>query len=94
MAITLTFSIFMGELLGFYKVIWAIITIMSIMQPYYEDTILKSRERIKGNIIAILLTGAVIHLFDSKIITILILIISLYLLYGFKSIIRFHYLQL
>ena len=85
MAITLTFSIFMGELLGFYKVIWAIITIMSIMQPYYEDTILKSRERIKGNIIAILLTGAVIHLFDSKIITILILIISLYLLYGFKE---------
>ena len=85
MAITLTFSIFMGELLGFYKVIWEIITIMSIMQPYYEDTILKSRERIKGNIIAILLTGAVIHLFDSKIITILILIISLYLLYGFKE---------
>ena len=85
MSITLTFSIFMGELLGFYKVIWAIITIMSIMQPYYEDTILKSRERIKGNIIAILLTGAVIHLFDSKIITILILIISLYLLYGFKE---------
>ena len=85
MAITLTFSIFMGELLGFYKVIWAIITIMSIMQPYYEDTILKSRERIKGNIIAILLTGAVIHLFDSKIITILILIISLYLLYAFKE---------
>ena len=85
MAITLSFSIFMGELLGFYKVIWAIITIMSIMQPYYEDTILKSRERIKGNIIAILLTGAVIHLFDSKIITILILIISLYLLYGFKE---------
>lgn len=85
MTITLTFSIFMGELLGFYKVIWAIITIMSIMQPYYEDTILKSRERIKGNIIAILLTGAVIHLFDSKIITILILIISLYLLYGFKE---------
>ena len=32
-----------------------------------------------------MLTGAVIHLFDSKIITILILIISLYLLYGFKE---------
>lgn len=85
MAITLTFSIFIAELLGFYKVIWAIITIMSIMQPYYEDTISKSKERVKGNIIAIVFTGIVIHLFNEKWITILILILSLYLLYGFKE---------
>ena len=85
MAITLTFSIFVAEFLGYYKTIWAIITIMSIMQPYYEDTISKTRERIKGNIIAILFTGIVIHLFNSKLITILILVISLYLLYGFKE---------
>lgn len=85
MAITLTFSIFIAELLGFYKVIWAIITIMSIMQPYYEDTISKSRERIKGNIIAIIFTGIVIYLFNEKWVTILILILSLYLLYGFKE---------
>ncbi|WP_370772508.1 FUSC family protein [Clostridium sp.] len=85
MAITLTFSIFIAELLGYYKIIWAIITIMSIMQPYYEDTITKTRERIKGNIIAILFTGIIIHLFHTKWITILILVISLYLLYGFKE---------
>lgn len=85
MAITLTFSIFIAELLGYYKIIWAIITVMSIMQPYYEDTISKSRERIKGNIIAILFTGIVIHLFNTQWITILILVISLYLLYGFKE---------
>ena len=85
MAITLTFSIFIAELLGYYKIIWAIITIMSIMQPYYEDTISKTRERIKGNIIAILFTGIVIHLFHTQWITILILVISLYLLYGFKE---------
>ena len=85
MAITLTFSIFIAELLGYYKIIWAIITIMSIMQPYYEDTISKSRERIKGNIIAILFTGILIHLFNTQWITILILVISLYLLYGFKE---------
>lgn len=85
MAITLTFSIFIAEILGFYKVIWAIITIMSIMQPYYEDTITKSRERVKGNIIAILFTGIVIHLVNTKWITIAILILSLYLLYGFKE---------
>ena len=85
MAITLTFSIFTAELLGYYKIIWAIITIMSIMQPYYEDTISKTRERIKGNIIAILFTGIVIHLFHTQWVTILILVISLYLLYGFKE---------
>ena len=85
MAITLTFSIFIAELLGYYKIIWAIITIMSIMQPYYEDTISKTRERIKGNIIAILFTGIVIHLFHTQWVTILILVISLYLLYGFKE---------
>lgn len=85
MSITLTFSIFIAELLGFYKVIWAIITIMSIMQPYYEDTITKSRERIKGNIIAILVTGIMIHIFHTEWVTILILVISLYLLYGFKE---------
>ena len=85
MAITLTFSIFIAELLGYYKIIWAIITVMSIMQPYYEDTISKSRERIKGNVIAILFTGIVIHLFHTQWITILILVISLYLLYGFKE---------
>ena len=85
MSITLTFSIFIAELLGFYKVIWAIVTIMSIMQPYYEDTIVKSRERLKGNVIAILFTGIIIHIFNTEWVTILILVISLYLLYGFKE---------
>ena len=42
MSITLTIALLVGEFLGFYKIIWAIITIMSIMQPYYEDTITKA----------------------------------------------------
>ena len=58
---------------------------MSIMQPYYEDTIVKSRERLKGNVIAILFTGIIIHIFNTEWVTILILVISLYLLYGFKE---------
>ena len=85
MSITLTLAIFLAEFLGYYKVIWALITIMSIMQPYYEDTILKIKERIKGNVIAILFTGIIIHLFHSQLVTNLILIMSLYLLYGFKE---------
>lgn len=85
MSITLTIALLVGEFLGFYKIIWAIITIMSIMQPYYEDTITKARDRIKGNILAILITGIIINIVDNKFITILILICSLYLLYGFKE---------
>ena len=85
MAITLTIALLVGEFLGFYKIIWAIITIMSIMQPYYEDTITKARDRVKGNILAILVTGIVINIVDNKLITILILIGALYLLYGFKE---------
>lgn len=85
MAITLTISLYIGEWLGFYKIIWAIITIMSIMQPYYEDTILRAKERIRGNILAIIFTATIINLIDVKFITIAILIVSLYLLYGFKE---------
>ena len=85
MAITLTVSLYIGEKLGFYKIIWAIITIMSIMQPYYEDTILRARERIRGNILAIIFTSVIINVINKKFVTIIILIVSLYLLYGFKE---------
>ena len=85
MAITLTVSLFAAEILGFHKVIWAVITIMSIMQPYYEDTISNVKGRIKGNAIAILITGILINIINNKIFTIVILIIALYLLYAFKK---------
>ncbi|MBY6947500.1 FUSC family protein [Clostridium botulinum] len=85
MAITLTIVLFIGEILGYYKIIWAIITIMSVIQPYYEYTLNKTKERIIGNVIGILFTGIFINLVNIKWITILILIVSLYLLYGFKE---------
>lgn len=85
MAITLTLSLSLGEVLGFYKIIWAIITIMSVMQPYYEETLKKTKDRVLGNTMAIIFTGVVINIIDSKIVTIVILIASLYLLYGFKE---------
>lgn len=85
MAITLTLSLFVGELLGFYKIIWAIITIMSVIQPYYEETLKKTKDRVVGNTIAIVFTGVVINIMDNRYVTIVILIASLYLLYGFKE---------
>lgn len=85
MAITLTLSLFIGEILGFYKIIWAIITIMSVIQPYYEDTLKKTKDRVVGNTIAIIFIGVAINLIDNKFVTIAILIASLYLLYAFKE---------
>jgi len=85
MAITLTIALLIGEFLGFYKVIWAVITIMSIMQPYYEDTIKKARDRVIGNIVGILFTGIFINVVDSRIVTLGILTISLYLIYAFQE---------
>lgn len=85
MSLTLTFTLLIGKILGLYKIIWAIITVMSIMQPYYEDTIAKTKERVIGNVIAILVAGISIHLIDSKMFTILMVVSALYLLYGFKE---------
>lgn len=85
MSITLTVVLLIGEFLGFYKVIWAVITIMSIMQPYYEETIEKARDRVIGNVLGILFTGIFINVVDSRIVTLGILTISLYLIYAFKE---------
>lgn len=85
MSLTMTVALFLGEKLGYYKIIWAIITIMSIMQPYYEETKLKAKERVIGNVLAILITGIVINIADSIWVTVGILVMSLYLLYGFKE---------
>lgn len=85
MAITLTIALSIGEFLGFYKIIWAVITIMSIMQPYYEDTIKKARDRVLGNVFGILFTGILINVVNSRAITLIILVVSLYLIYAFKE---------
>lgn len=85
MAISVTIALLFAEILGFYKIIWAIITIMSVMQPYYEETITKTKDRIIGNIAAILFIGILINIINIRGVTITILIISLYLLYAFKE---------
>ncbi len=85
LSITLTISLFLGHLLDFYKIIWISITIMSIMQPYYEETIKRSKDRIKGNIIGLGTVIFILTISNSLIVNIIILIIALYLTYGFKE---------
>ena len=58
---------------------------MSVIQPYYEQTLLQVKDRIVGNSIAIIFTGIIINLINNKFVTIAILVVSLYLLYGYKE---------
>lgn len=85
LSIVLTISLFVGDILEFYKIIWVSITIMSVMQPYYEDTLKRSKERLKGNLIGIILIIAVLSLTTTPIVPIIILIVSLYLTYAFNE---------
>ncbi len=84
-SITLSLTIFLGNIYSLYKFVWVSITIMSVMQPYYEDTLNKGKERLKGNFIGIFFLITILTISDNKHLAILTLIISLYLTYGFKE---------
>ncbi|MGL5764374.1 MAG: FUSC family protein, partial [Sarcina sp.] len=83
-ALTLTLCLFFSHLVEKSKVIWISITIMSVMQIYYEDTLFKSKDRIKGNAIGIIIFSLV-SVLNNKNLLVFVLLISLYLTYGFKS---------
>ncbi|MGL4740371.1 MAG: FUSC family protein [Sarcina sp.] len=83
-SITLTICLFSSHLIAKSKIIWISITIMSVMQIYYEETLFKSKDRIKGNAIGITIF-CLVSLLNNKNLLIFVLLISLYLTYGFKS---------
>ncbi|MGL4774708.1 MAG: FUSC family protein [Clostridium sp.] len=85
LAIVLTISLFLGNVLSYYKIVWVSITIMSIIYPYYEDTLSRIGQRVKGNIIGIILISIVLSFNQSETITFLIMIASVMLIYGFKD---------
>lgn len=89
MAIVLTISLQLADWLGYYKMIWAIIPIMSIAQPYYEVTHKRARDRIKSNIIAAIVLTLVLHLSIFHIIGYVVLIIAFYLIFVYKD--YYHY---
>lgn len=84
-SLTLTLTLLLSNIVSFYKFLWTSITIMSVMQPYYEDTIIKGKERIISNLLGIISILVLLTLFQDKFFTIVILIISLFLSYGFKD---------
>ncbi|MGL5576044.1 MAG: FUSC family protein [Sarcina sp.] len=83
-SITLTICLFLSHIFEISKVIWISITIMSVMQIYYEDTLGKQKDRIKGNLIGIALF-ILITLLHIKILAWITLFCALFLTYGFKE---------
>lgn len=85
MAIILSIGLFCAEVLGFYKFIWAIIPIMSITQPYLEDTKKRRLDRLESNIIAAVVVTIVLNLIRVEWFTITLLIVAFYLYYAYKD---------
>lgn len=84
-SIVLTLLLFLGHLLNPYKAIWLAITVMSVMQIYYEDTISKSKGRILGNLIGIIILTLILSITHIRSIALITLVIALYLVYAFKE---------
>ena len=85
MSIVLTLTLFLAQIVGFYKFIWAIIPIMSITQPYYEDTKRRKKDRIKSNILASIGIALIINVIHVRWVAIGVLILAFYLIYAYKD---------
>lgn len=85
MAIILSVSLLLAELLGFYKFIWAIIPVMSITQPYLEDTKKRRIDRLESNIIAAILVTVVLNIVKAEWFTFALVIVAFYLYYAYKD---------
>ncbi|MGL5647287.1 MAG: FUSC family protein [Clostridium sp.] len=84
-SIALTLTVFLGHIISLYKFIWVAITIMSVMQPYYEETLSKAKERIIGNLIGVTTIITLLHITKDPNVAIAALIVALYFTYGFKE---------
>lgn len=85
LAVILTISLFLANELGFYKIIWAIIPIMSVTRPYYEETMQRRKERFRSNILACIIVGVVLNVIHVEWISLLFMVIGFYFVYAFKD---------
>ena len=85
MSIVLTLTLLLAQIVGFYKFIWAIIPIMSITQPYYEDTKRRKKDRIKSNILASIGIAIFINVIHVQWVAIGVLVLAFYLIYAYKD---------
>lgn len=84
-ATSLTLAIFLAFQFSVFKFVWVSITLLSILQPYYEDTLEFSKNRISGNILGVIICTFFLNISSSKVIPFTLLILALFLTYGFKK---------
>lgn len=85
MSILLTTTLFLAELFDFYKFIWAIIPIMSITQPYYEETRRRRTDRVKSNILASVVIALLINVVHVRWMALIVFVMAFYLIYAYKD---------
>ena len=85
MAVVISVLLFLAFKLGFYKFIWAIIPVMSITQPYYEDTRRRGSDRVKSNILAAIALTLIVDIVKMEWIVFALLVIAFYLIYAYKD---------
>lgn len=85
MSLILTLGLLLASVLGFYKFIWAIIPIMSITQPYVEDTRRRKKDRLDSNILAAVVLTILMNVIHIRWITLVILVAAFYLYYAYKD---------
>ena len=91
MSVILTIGLFLAEQLGYYKFIWAIIPIMSITQPYYEDTHTRRNDRILSNVLAAITITVILEVAAFKWVGYAMLILAFYLIFAYKDYYHFSF---
>lgn len=89
MSVTLTLLLLLGEILGYYKFIWVIIPIMSIAQPYQEDTKARRNDRVRSNLLAAVLLTCFLDMMTVPWAGSLLLVSAFYLLFAYND--YYHY---
>ncbi|SHK14302.1 Fusaric acid resistance protein-like [Clostridium cavendishii DSM 21758] len=83
MSLILSFSIFLVSYYKAPKTLWLPITVLVIMKPFFEDTLSKSFERVKGTILGLIILSILLEIFKGNDIRIVIAILSIFIGFGF-----------
>ncbi|MEG0295240.1 MAG: FUSC family protein [Clostridium sp.] len=76
MSVGLSILNFITNYVGVVKFSWVMITVMVLLQPYFEDTLVKGINRFKGASIGCVIFGILFNMFQSNSIRVFIIIVA------------------
>lgn len=85
LALVISISMFISDLLNLVYGKWLVLTIYVIMQPYVEDTVIKSKKRVKGTILGVLVFVLVFGILGEVVPTALVLFVALYFYFYYPA---------